>query len=390
MTEWSNIIGNFKNLQSSGTRNVLAKFVYLTVLKVKDDIVDNANLDDNPFYMYETLAQALAGKGTKENPIKNTYKGDKKTTDKKTKKTTVQKNVDIPVKKFVTVTGEASRGLTFLLNMYIKECKDYYDSNKHSFGPDDKLLTKIVEYAESQTGTIAGAIIRASDAMDANNIVESNFADIKSYLTSKTNAYFKTSENATQDTKIEIVVSAFIRFLKILSIMMGGILYDKRVAVNKPFLNGMIRQLNSFLHMHGTCIEPEVLANMSEYIEATKPAKSEKKEKKEKSDEDGDEEEEEEEESEAEGEDDEEDAPKTAPKKPTPVKKPAAKPVAETKSVTKPAAPKADSKPAAAAPKADSKSAAKPSGKKPSAKSKAAAAVDAEDNGFAESAVSDE
>lgn len=291
MGDWADSIGNFKSLQAVGVRNLLGKCAYLTIVKIKDDHLSNENSDENHLYMFETLQMALAPKG-KDAP-KFTYKGEKTVKDKKTGKSTKLQNQDLPMKKFVTITFEAKAGLTFLLNMFVKECHAYYKSKGYKFGPDDKVLQNIMDFADSLApdAIVAPAIIRAGDAMDPDQIVPNNFGNIQTELQNKITPLFKDEEGKTPDTKVEILVKAFVKFLKVISIMSGDDLYHKRAAVNKSYLLGKLRMLNSFIKMYGACFEQEVLDTMSQYIDATKPPAKEGGKGKKKKSEDGEDEE---------------------------------------------------------------------------------------------------
>lgn len=288
MSDWATSIGNFKTLQAVGIRNQLARTMYLTVVKHKDDLLEAANRDENPMYMYETLSMALAPKG--KDAQKFTYKGDKTTKDKKTGKSVTQKNVDLPMKKFVTITFEAKAGMAFLLNMFVKECYGCYKSKGYKFGPDDKVLQNVMDYTDSLApeAIVTPAIIRVGDVMDVDSIVQNNFGNIQTELMNKINPIFKDEEGKSPESKVEILVKAFVKFLKVVSVLMGDLLFEKRAAVNKVFLLGIMRQLNSLIKMYGACFEQEVLDTMAEFIDATKPPAKEGGKGKKKKSEDGD------------------------------------------------------------------------------------------------------
>lgn len=369
MSNWEEVLGNFKNIQGNTTKNTLGRSVYLNIVHTKDAWLDNTNLDNNPFSTYETIVMATTPKKKDEkNPF--TYKGTKITKDPKTNKPVKLENQDLPMKKIVSVTTEAKNGLTILLNMYVRECYEFYKDNKDKFPQDDRVLSKLTEYAETKATehTVVPAIIRTVDLMDIDKSIETDFAKVRAHLIDKVTPYFKDAEGKTPDTKITIIIDAFVRFLKIVSALMADLIIEKRLSnaplpVNTALLLGTLRQLNRFLRTNNACFENEVFDLVTQYIEASKPpAREGGKGKKKKSDSDdgddagddaGDEEP-----------DQEEDDTDTADAKPaTPEAKPAAK-------SGKPSAPESSAKSAASTP---TKPPAKNAAKAPAADAKASA-----------------
>lgn len=294
--QWTELIGDFKVLIANPIKMLLGKSLYLTILKHKDNLCEESNRDVDPFYMYETLQMALNPR--KKDEVKYTYRGDRTTVDKKTKITKVEKDIDIPMKKFANITGEVKTGLAFLLNKYINECYSCYVDNKKSFVDESQVLTQVCNYAELKcTLPIAPTIIRCTEALDIESLVEGNYANCLKLLLEKLRTYFKGKEDKVPEKQLGTLVDAFIKFMKIIAIYMTDLLYEKRQAVNGVFFYGILRQINSAMRQHGCHIDEELLDNLKEYIDANKPKKetTDKKGKKEKNEEEEDEEEENEE-----------------------------------------------------------------------------------------------
>jgi hypothetical protein len=325
MSDWSANIGKFLQLQAVAFKNDLAKALYLAMLKQKDAITEKCHYDEDPFYMYETLQQALNPR--KKDEPKYTYAGVKKIKDKDTG-ITMEEEGQLPMKKFVTITVEAKSILIYLLNAYVKEVKSYYDSHKHTFPEESKLLSELIKYSQSQSADpIIPFIFYASEVSQIDKIIKGGFNSIEKKLVDKMRTYFKDKEDKTPDAKLALVAETFVRFLNMLAVMSADILYEKRQAVNMQFLFGVLRVVSSLVQHHDASLNQDVLNNMKEYVEATKPKKKEKGE----DGEDGEDEEEEEEEDD--GEKKKKPAKKTTTKKP-PAKKPTAKKGAASKTET--------------------------------------------------------
>lgn len=309
--QWSEILGDFKTITAPGIVNLLGKSFYQTILKQKDNLLEDANFDvnnpkENRFHMYETLHMALNPK-KKDDKDRYTYVGDKTTTDKKTKKKKTEKDVVQPVKKFANITGEVKNGLVFILNKYIKECHECYLDNKKTFLDESNVLTQICNYAESHMPMpITPVIVKSADVLDIELLIEGNYANCLKQLVEKLRTYFKDKEEKVPEKQLGTIVDAFIKFMKILAVFMTGILYEKRQAVNGVFLFGILRMMNNLLVPHNCKIEDELFDNLKEYIDAKKPKKDEDKDKPKKKKGDEDEDEDEAEEPEEDAEDEEE------------------------------------------------------------------------------------
>jgi|GEM_PF-3994958 len=278
------IIGNFTDLKALAVANLLGKTFYMSMLKHKDDLVKESNIEGilRPF---ETLYMVIHAK--KEKGEKYTYKDDKVTKDPFTGGVTVEKDIEQPVKKFANITSEVKNGLIFILNQYIKECHDYYKSSKNKFPEKTQVLAKICEFSEKQSpNAIAPIIIKSSDVIDIEKLVEGSYNQCLKNLTDKVRKYFKDNVDDAPDEQLNSIVNAYIRFMKIIAIMMTDCLFEKRQALSGFFFFGMLRQINSIMKQHKCRIEEETFDNMRRFIEANKPKGKGKKEDEENEEED--------------------------------------------------------------------------------------------------------
>lgn len=281
-TEWKTIIGDYKVIAGNPVKTLLGKSLYLTVLKHFDSLLDSLEQEEDKFYMYERLSHAVAADkksdGTKEKP---TYKGVKKV--KKTVDGTeivVEEEGNLALKKFANLTADVKTGLLFLLHKYVHECYTCYVDNKLSFANELEVLKQVSAYSKSHLSMpIAPFIIKISEVIDVESIVEGNFANILKQLCDKLRGLFKNEEDRSPEKQIGVLVDAYIRFLKIIALFTTDFLFESRQAVNEKFLFGILRQFNTIMKQYHTGIDEEFFATMKDYINVNKAADSEKAEK---------------------------------------------------------------------------------------------------------------
>lgn len=280
MTEYGELIGVFEKALQPGHIKKLVKAFSLFIVKRKDTLVDNCNFleGENPFHIYETLEMAMATR--KKDDKKPFYIGKKITVDKNTKKKTEYENVEITMKKFASITSEVKNGLLFILFKYMKECHDCYLKNGKTFGPEDQILTQITTFAETSCiSPITPVITQIIDIIDIEKIIDGAYQDLHKELSQPLRTYFKGSEEKVPDKQLNVIIDAYIKFIKIIAVLMTDILFEKRYAINKTLLCSILRQMNTMLVGHNCEIDSDLMTYIKEYIDKHKPEKKTKSKK---------------------------------------------------------------------------------------------------------------
>jgi len=274
MSDWSETIGNFENLTNDKCKTEMSRALYATIVKQKDNFVEQAGYDDNPFYMYETLRQLLHP--PKKDDPKHTYRGLKK---KKGVKGPGEM-ADLPMKKFANIPTDLKNGLTYLLNKYIYEIHECYTSNEYKFESEDQVISQIVEYSSNTIiNPFVPFVVRASSAFKAELLVEGNYFNLPKALNEKIRTYFKTEEDTYPERQLNVIVDVFVKFLKVLAINFTSHLFHKRCTLSKEFLLSHLQTLNSLLAGSRCDLDYQFFAELAEYIDVKRPPKKGKKKK---------------------------------------------------------------------------------------------------------------
>jgi hypothetical protein len=273
MSDWEETVGNFTTLNTPGMKKCITTHFYHSIVKRKDDLTAASNKDDDPHYMCATLHMELNPK-KKDDPEKYTYIGDK-TTGTGDKKVVLKKQ-QLPMKKFANITGDVKSGLMFLTNKFVKECHACYVAKKNTFVDEAHVLEQICEYSENELSMpISSVIVKSSNIFDIEGLIEGNYANCFQKMVEKLRGYFKNAQDKVPEKQLTTIVDAFIKFTKIIAVLMTDILYEKRQAVNTTFFIGILRQINTLLHQNNCHLDDELFDTMKEYIEAHRPPKKE-------------------------------------------------------------------------------------------------------------------
>jgi hypothetical protein len=323
MSDWGDIIGKFNNINGNG--NIIKHIwitMYNTIVFHKDELHKEGVKETVDLKMFETYQQYHT---PKEKGSKYTYFGKKITKDKTTNKR-VEIECDQPVKKFANITVEVKYAFMFLLNRYIYECNKCFVESKCKLKSPDKVLDQVDEYARKNILLpITPFLIKVYEMYKIEHLLEPSWKNHCEEFNKKISGYFKDRDDVCPKDSVNKLVEVFVKFIKVISLMICDILYAGRKAVNGPLFYGCLGTLNTMCNTQDYPIESEMISNMIEYVENNKPPPV-KKAKKSKSGS----------ESEADGTDEEdEEEPKKKPKAKKAAKKPK-KPSKKDEAVKKP------------------------------------------------------
>lgn len=278
MSGYQDQIGDFSTLQTVAFKGKLAKAFYIAILREKENIAQNQFLDNDPNFMYETLDMALHPP-EKEVP-KPTYRGIRKIKDRDTG-IVDEEECDIPLKKFVTVTVEAKTVLIYLLNAYIKEAHAYYKAHKHTFPADKDLFATLTKYSKEHYGSpVLPFIVRSVEKFRIEHRIQGGYLNIEKAISNGLPAFFKDGEDRTPEAKLNLIIGTFIKFISMLAVASANMLFEKRAAINAPFMFGLLRQFSVYCNCDDEKdgLVEDTYMFMRDYVEANKPKKKEKSE----------------------------------------------------------------------------------------------------------------
>lgn len=278
MSGYQDQIGDFSTLQTVAFKGKLAKAFYVAILREKENIAQKQFLDNDPNFMYETLDMALHPP-EKEEP-KPTYRGIRKIRDKDLD-ITVEEECDIPLKKFVTVTVEAKTVLIYLLNAYIKEAHAYYKAHKHTFPAEKDLFAALIEYSKKHCGSpVLPFIVRTVEKFRVEHRIQGGYLNIEKAISNGLPAFFKDGEDRTPEAKLNLIIITFVKFISVLAVASASMLFEKRAAINAPFMFGLLRNFSAFCNCDDEKdgLVEDSYVFMRDYVEANKPKKKEKSE----------------------------------------------------------------------------------------------------------------
>jgi hypothetical protein len=283
MTDYIKVLGKFPTITAPATSTDVAKSFYQAVLKQKDKLVEESNFDteDNPFFMFESLKQSL---NPRKGDDKYTYHGIRKVKDKETNIST-EEEADLPMKKFITVTAEAKIVFKFFLCALMKQSKDYFSSRGSKFPEENKLMEELAKYSKNTAGyPVIPFIVKASEIFNVNYHIRGGYNSIEKKLREKAGPFFKDSEDKIPDTHLGIIVEHYVKFLHVLALFTGSMLFPARRAVNLQLLLGFIYQINVMVEEHGSKLSNDTIVYLKEYVNACKPEKKTKEDSEEKDD----------------------------------------------------------------------------------------------------------
>lgn len=289
------VIGSFPKLTNVSVDNNVGKWVQFWITKLKDDYAE-ANETGSRFLQYETLDQAL--NPTKKDDPKHTWHGVQKVAKKdadgksvKEGKSVVYEEIenDWPVKKFATVTSDVKRHFTFLLNRFFFEANNCYVANDNTFGTDAEVLNNVCQHSlESESPSFAALVIKvAQGRIDADAQLNDNqFSSEKykgdnlhGYIKSRAVDYFK-NNNTAPSSQIGVLVTQFLKFLKVYSILITDVLLVKREAITSKLSQVILKHLFTLTLADGVEFSAELFDRMNDFVKNYKEEKAEAAEKK--------------------------------------------------------------------------------------------------------------
>ena len=264
MTDWTEIVGSFDSLKTAALTNRVGKFVYLCLLKERENLKDENGDEDRYSPQFENLTQVLNPR--KKDEEQYTFMA--KIKNKETKK---EEEKETKVKKFAVIGGDFKRALNFLLNVYFKEAHGCYTENDHKF--DEDCITQLAEYSANSTShSFANAVIRICGLVNVEKFVPDNFEELTDNLVKVAKPHFS-HNNITPDVQILHIVKMFIAFVKTVSVLMSVAMWERRQSVNLASLCIILRQMSVMLSADGYAIENELLTTMSTWVEESAPKK---------------------------------------------------------------------------------------------------------------------
>lgn len=296
MADWSEINGNFSELTKPTMETHFGRWMYFYILKRKDDLVSASGLDENPLIRYESLHQAMNPK--KKDEAKYTWhgiemvpkldaNGDK--IKEKNKLVREEQEGDWPIKKYLTVNGDVKGMLVFLLTRFIFEVQQAYEDNGNSFDEGENVLSQVAEYSyEHCDPHLASAIIAATDPklVDVEKLLPDNGFNsdrfkcdsLHKYILDRTLSYFKDKQDSAPHAQVSIIVTQFIKFLKLISFMIAEACWVKKQPVGAPLFLATIRNIFVFIRSEGEEFSGELASWMNEWIDTCKKLKKQKRE----------------------------------------------------------------------------------------------------------------
>lgn len=291
MDTWEGTIGSNQALKSKTIYDKLGQGLYLYMLAVRakkhdamvamDDEYTTYEEDNpeskpkDPYFQFETFAQVLDPIKPKKKPAKKKKADDdeeeeeeeeqpaedgedaepayytythaeyKLVKDEETKKTTkgsdgkaVKEIIYGPkkVKKFATIGVDLKRYIGYLLNKFIKEAHDCYDSKGKKFAKNTPVLDQINEYVHAnfdQDG-LAPFVIAASRLVPVDNFIDEGELkgsalefDLAKLLVSKISPTFKDNKNQKSVSEVETLVETFLNFLKCIAVLFIEFVWGK-------------------------------------------------------------------------------------------------------------------------------------------------------------------
>lgn len=272
-TAFSDILSEFKELESTSVKNLLGKLLYFIVLKHREDLLSVSDIDceQRKEKGIESLYQALNPKD--ENNKKHTYKGEKKIKDSVTGVEKVIKDADLNYKKFISIITEVKASLSFMLIKYISECKQCY-MNERKFNDETTILEQICRYSEKNiTMPLAPCIFKLNDVFNSENLIKGSYGEVYTNLNNKIKTYFKNKDDSYPERQLGVIIDAYIKFVKTIAILSTSMIYEKKSGINSQFFFGIIRQINAMLKANGSEIDEEFIINLKAYANANKVAK---------------------------------------------------------------------------------------------------------------------
>lgn len=311
MDTWEGTIGNNKQLQSKAVYDKLGQAFYLYMLacRAKKHEAALANDDDyttydendpesfpkDPYFQFETFAQALDPKKPKKKTTKKkkddedeeapeeeepqeeegaepayytyTHAEYKLVKDEDTKKTAkdadgnaVKEVVLGPkkVKKFTTIGVDMKRYLAYLLNKFMKEAHDCFLSKGKKFAKNVPVLDQVNEYVHAnfdQDG-LAPFLIAASKLVPVDNFIDegdlkgsSLNLDVAKFLSAKVVTGFKGDTNQKPVAEVDALVETFLNFVKCIAVLFVEYIWGKPPGpVHIAQVDSIVRQMYVLLN----------------------------------------------------------------------------------------------------------------------------------------------
>ena len=279
--DFADLLGNkfMEVLYTNSAKTSVRKSFYLLMIKYLESLI-NESPDPSKFVIYENYQQASVVKKKDVSIEKPIYTRTITVVDKETGEETEETETG-PVKKFANITADVTTALCFLFNKYIKECYDYFIENRHSFGEESKLLDNICEYSNTYSQMpIAPVIIQSSNILNIETLLEGDYGSGSKSLADKIRVFFKDEHDRNYEIHLSAIVHAFIKFEKVIGILMINMLYERRQAINISFLFGVLRLINVFLKDEKCEIDNEIFDTILKFIESAKNNKKEESDKK--------------------------------------------------------------------------------------------------------------
>lgn len=305
---WTDVIGNYTNINGNYIRTEIGHVTYLNILKKIDLHLENSLNDNENFKGYENLYMALhpkkktkSEKGDKKEKSEKsdsqyTYMGQKTTIVTKTNekgeevKEKVVEECELPVKKYPNITFHYRTGMAFIFQKYVHECVSCFNAEKNKFRDKDEVLTQVCKYSQSNiSNPVAPAVVRAADMFKIDQIIDADYNEFSIHLFEKCKMYFKGKEDQVPQEQLRTIINAFVRFVKIISVYIADLIYEKRQTINDNILFGILRLINSNIYQYDAGFSESLFELMKSYIEIQRPKNESQNNSKEEVDENTDE-----------------------------------------------------------------------------------------------------
>lgn len=264
MSNWKDYVGDFSSLRTPKASIETLKCIYKTALYVRKNMLISA-LDIDPEYNdphdkslsldEEKAIEDYDGEDKKNRPkpkytatvsVQEEVEGEdgkKKKKAVKGKKITAEKNKA----KWFTASLDFKTSLAFLTQRFVKELKDFYESNGNKFPDESVVLSELDTYGSQSVEpgmfNISPFILGMTERIHVNKWCEPTLSNIGEFLYTKLSEVFKDSNGAPFSGQLHKFIGRYVQFLKLIGVHIGINLYYKKLKADSALIIMILRGL---------------------------------------------------------------------------------------------------------------------------------------------------
>jgi len=197
------------------------------------------------------------------------------------------------VKKFATVGIDLKKYIAYLFNKFLFEAHQCFEKNGKKFAANTGVLEQVCTYvnANYDKDGLTPFIVAASELVPVDNFIDDGAItgstlefELVEYLLSKAKVFFKDSKNNSPTTPLTTIITTFVNFLKVVSILyMEGIWGKSPGAMHIACFESVIRQLYVLLNADergGHSFQYEIYSSANEWVAQQEEAAKKERESK--------------------------------------------------------------------------------------------------------------